>query len=174
MSGNDEAIWAQYIKGVKRLGQSETEEKKKQPVSLRPTVVDVGTCDEEAPAPLPPVSTGERFSSPVEASLDRRVERNLREGDVIIEARLDLHGLSEQAAHEKLLLFVETQARRGKRLLLVITGKGRNGESVLRTNFSRWCTEPVLARHIFALRQAAACHGGDGAWYMMLRRAPVR
>ncbi len=66
--------------------------------------------------------------------LDLRVERNMSLGDVVIEAKLDLHGQTEQAAYDAFSSFVETQQARGKRLLLVITGRGAEGASVLRAN----------------------------------------
>jgi len=81
-----------------------------------------------------------------------------------------LHGLRQQEAHELLQRFVATQAARGKRALLVITGKGASGKSVLRANFPRWCAEQPLAELILALRPAAPQHGGAGAWYVMLRK----
>ena len=105
--------------------------------------------------------------------LDLRVERNLSLGDVVIEARLDLHGQTEQAAYEKFREFVEAQHARGKRMLLVITGKGADGTSVLRANLPRWCDVTPFEDFVLAVRTAAPHHGGDGAYYVLLRKKGV-
>ncbi len=106
--------------------------------------------------------------------LDPHIERNLSLGDVVIEARLDLHGNTEQEAYERFREFVTAQALRGRRLLLVITGHGRMGESVLRQNLPRWCDAPPFEAWVLAVRTAAAHHGGDGAYYVLLRKQEKR
>lgn len=102
--------------------------------------------------------------------LDLRVERNLSLGDVVVEARLDLHGKTEESAHEALLSFVEKQQGLGRRLVLVITGKGKDKASPLRQNLPRWCDAPPLYDKINAVREAASHHGGEGAYYVLLRK----
>ena len=91
-------------------------------------------------------------------------------GDVVIEAKLDLHGQTEASAYDAFKEFVETQSKRGKRMLLVITGKGAGGESVLRANLPRWCDVPPFDNLVLAVRTAAQHHGGDGAYYILLRK----
>jgi len=102
--------------------------------------------------------------------LDRRTERALRHGEVAIEARLDLHGLTESEAYASLISFIPRAAREGKKWLLIITGKGREGRSVLRANFPRWCADKAMASLIVTLRQASPCHGGEGAFYVRLKK----
>jgi DNA-nicking Smr family endonuclease len=102
--------------------------------------------------------------------LDLRIERNLSLGDVVIEARIDLHGHTEQEAHEKLIDFLEAAYQRGRRVVLVITGKGVDNGSVLRQNMPRWCDVPPLSQIVLAIREAAAHHGGDGAYYVVIRK----
>lgn len=115
---------------------------------------------------------------------DRRKERAFRQGTVAVEARLDLHGLRRNEAQEALQRFVLRQAAAGKRTLLVITGKGvptppspyelmqsgANPRGVLRAYLPRWCAEPPLCGLIHTLRPAAPKHGGEGAFYLILRR----
>ncbi len=101
--------------------------------------------------------------------LERRRERAARQGGVSPEARLDLHGLTQAAAHQAVSGFISAQAQAGRRTVLVITGKGKDGEAVLRTGFLRWCAEVALAKDILAIRPAAPRHGGAGAWYVFLR-----
>lgn len=101
---------------------------------------------------------------------DRKVERRLRQGEVALEGKLDLHGKTQQEAFEALSRFVLAQDRLGHRCLLVVTGKGAQGSSVIRTNFPRWCALPPVAERLLALRQAAPAHGGQGAWYLLLKK----
>lgn len=179
MTESDDDIWALYAKGVQRLSaEKETPPPKKKKAAAPKTEPVFPTAWQEG-APLPPEPPKEETKkkeplpkiAPEKAEpLDIRIERNLSLGDVVIEARLDLHGLTEQAAHEELIAFIETQQARGRRLTLVITGRGRAGESVLRANLPRWCEVAPLAGKIQALRQAAPHHGGDGAYYVLLRK----
>jgi DNA-nicking Smr family endonuclease len=159
----DKTLWKQYAKGVHRLGEKETTDKKQQSEPKRNPVLRSEPPIEKTTQAVTPKAP------PTPVVLDKRVERNLRHGDVIIEARLDLHGQTLQEAHEKLIAFIQTQAKRDSRLLLVITGKGR-GESTLHADLPRWCETSPLMETILAVRPAAPQHGGDGAWYVMLRR----
>lgn len=97
-------------------------------------------------------------------------EKRLQQGALHVEARLDLHGMTQNAAHAALIRFVLAQARAGKRLLLVITGKGRQGEGVLKQYVPFWLDAAPLRGYLLAVRPALPRHGGDGALYLLLRR----
>lgn len=56
--------------------------------------------------------------------IDRRTRRRLSRGETEIDDRMDLHGLSIEAARVALRGFLATARTRGSRLVLVITGKG--------------------------------------------------
>jgi len=166
---SDEDVWKLYAKGVKRLGPHEEEQEGK-PSAPPPRE---GPPEKQEPLPVIieiPVQPQEPLD---QVALDNRVERNIKQGDVIIEARLDLHGKSFQEAHEALVDFIEAQARRGRRMLLVITGKGHSDKVSLRTDVPRWCAEMPLRAHILAVRPAAPNHGGEGAWYVVLKRQRI-
>jgi DNA-nicking Smr family endonuclease len=101
---------------------------------------------------------------------DRKSERRLREGDITLDARLDLHGMTQAEAHAALTDFMKAQAAAGARNLLIITGKGRNNEGVLRLQLTHWLETLPQAALIRDIRLAAPRHGGDGAFYVMLKR----
>jgi len=118
------------------------------------------------------------------AGLDRSSSEKLRRGKMIIEGRVDLHGLTRREAHTKLKGFLNTAHRAGKRCVLVITGKGSSIErtddapfmgggrkGVLREEVPRWLSEPALHRLVLDYRTAQPKHGGGGALYVLLRRA---
>jgi DNA-nicking Smr family endonuclease len=104
--------------------------------------------------------------------LDRRQALRLKRGQLEIEARLDLHGMTQAEAHRALSGFVARSHAAGKRTLLVVTGKGtREGTGVLRAAVPRWLAEPALRDRVLATAPAQPRDGGSGALYILLRRA---
>jgi len=120
------------------------------------------------PPYVPPVSRP-RVDMP--ARLDDATLKRLKKGALEIDARIDLHGMTETAAHGALLRFLDHSRRRGDRIVLVITGKGSIGGGVLRASVPRWLHEPVFSALIGGWRVAHRSHGGEGALYLRLRRA---
>lgn len=102
--------------------------------------------------------------------LDRRTLERMRRGALPIAARVDLHGLTQTEAHAVLDAFLARAAATGARLLLVITGKGSNGDGVLRRLVPRWIQAGAQARRVLRIEPAHARHGGGGALYVYLRR----
>jgi len=96
----------------------------------------------------------------------------VRKGKLPVEATLDLHGLRQADAHYALAGFVERCHRDGRRLVLVITGKGtmREDAGILRTQLPRWLNEPALRDKVLSLPPAQRRHGGEGAFYVFLKR----
>ena len=137
----------------------------------------------EPAAKPPPV----RAAAPVPlADFDRRTARRIAAGRIEIEARLDLHGERQSTAHGLLRQFLRDQQARGRRTVLVITGKGQRGaddeaarplmdsgggRGVLKRQVPLWLGEPDLRGVVLSYTQAAPRHGGDGALYVHLRRA---
>ncbi len=112
--------------------------------------------------------------------LDGRTSERLRRGLLEPEARLDLHGFTENAAHHALLVFLRGAQARGARLALVVTGKGApkhaeefgySPRGVLKTAVPRWLKEPQFANLVAATRWSHVRHGGEGALYVYLRKA---
>ena len=101
------------------------------------------------------------------AGIDGRTQRRLFRGDVPVDRRLDLHGLSAARAESRLTKFIETAANDGARCVLVITGKGAG---ILRGYVPEWLKRPPLSGLVLALAEARPIDGGDGALYVLLRR----
>ena len=129
-----------------------------------------------APAPPPPPALPE-LDPVMPAGLDRRTARRLKRGQLAAEARLDLHGRTQDQAHDALQGFIQESRMARRRCVLVITGKGsvasgRGG--VLRQMVPRWLNEPALRRHIIAITNAPQSSGGAGALYVLLKsREPL-
>lgn len=117
--------------------------------------------------------------------VDGRTEERLRKGQIEPDARLDLHGHTETAAHDALLNFLRGAEQRGHRMIIVVTGKGaerdpnapfdleldRKPRGLLKTLVPRWLAEPAFARFVAAVRQAHRRHGGEGALYVYMRKS---
>ncbi len=129
-----------------------------------------------SPAPPPPPVLPD-LDPAMPAGLDRRTARRLKRGQLAAEARLDLHGRTQDQAHDALQDFIQESRMARRRCVLVITGKGsvasgRGG--VLRQMVPRWLNEPALRRHIIAITNAPQSSGGAGALYVLLRsREPL-
>lgn len=78
--------------------------------------------------------------------------------------------MTASQAERRLARFVDQAARTGVRWVLVITGKGSEGEGVLRRLVPLWLKTPPLSGQILAISQARQADGGGGALYVMLRR----
>lgn len=96
-------------------------------------------------------------------------QRRIRRGQNEIDARLDLHGHTQDTAHRELIDFVLRQAALQARCVLVITGKGRLGTGILRARLFDWIADPSLRPVIAGYAAAHPRHGGAGATYIFLR-----
>jgi len=112
--------------------------------------------------------------------MDKKVYRNMQRGKLSPDARIDLHGMTLDRAHTALVRFVLTSQASGHRLLLVITGKGKHRDEggpipvrhgVLRHQVPQWLRLPPLTALVLQITPAHKSHGGDGAYYVYLRRS---
>ncbi len=133
----------------------------------------------------PPPTNGHAVPVPVPrkpTSLDKPIEpnlnRKLRRGQVPIDASVDLHGLRQDEAHAALCRFIAARHNRGDRTVLVITGMGlkKTGygqieqKGILRAMLPLWLSEKTLAPLVAGWETAAREHGGEGAFYVRLKR----
>jgi DNA-nicking Smr family endonuclease len=129
-----------------------------------------GKTAAKAPKPKSSSKPAPRRPGPPE---DLSGQRRIRRGQAEIDARLDLHGHTQDTAHRELAEFIVRQHGKGARCLLVITGKGRQGPGVLRARLAHWIADPDLRPMIAGFAAAHARHGGEGAVYIFLK-SPVR
>ena len=101
----------------------------------------------------------------------RRKRRIARERDPI-GARLDLHGLDQDRARGVLDRFLLRAWDEGYRAVLIITGKGVQGDGVLKRRTPEWLAAAHLAHIVAGISDAARHHGGEGALYVALKRKP--
>ena len=125
------------------------------------------------PVPLPQPTPAKPPSPPPLTPLGRRARQRVARGREPIDARMDLHGLTQAEAHAALSRFLHAASARGARLVLVITGKGGRGGSergVLRRQVPHWLALPDMRELVIGFEDAHIAHGGEGALYVRLRR----
>ena len=105
----------------------------------------------------------------------REIARRLHRGDYSIQAHVDLHGLTAEAAREGFEAFLKRAVTTGKRGILVIHGRGLSSpaEPVLKRKVVEWLTRGPWRKWIIAFSSARVCDGGAGATYVLLRERPV-
>lgn len=101
---------------------------------------------------------------------ERSGEKKVRRGKLAITARFDLHGHTQASASRALPDFLERQQADGTRCVLVITGKGKEGQGILRRNFLLWLESPPARRLVSGYAESHPKHGGAGAFYVFLRK----
>ena len=95
--------------------------------------------------------------------------RPARRGQLDVEARLDLHGHTQDTAFRELAGFLLSQRAIGARCVLIITGKGRRGGGVLRSRFLEWIGSAEIRPLLAGYSRAHVRHGGEGAFYLLLK-----
>ncbi|WP_299294791.1 Smr/MutS family protein [uncultured Tateyamaria sp.] len=126
---------------------------------------------------LTPSITDQVRAQPIQ--MDRKAFDQLKRGKLRPEGKLDLHGMTLDRAHPALTRFVLGAQSQGKRLVLVVTGKGKNRDDggpipvrhgVLRHQVPQWLSMQPLASAVLQVTPAHLRHGGGGAYYVYLRR----
>ncbi len=166
----DAALWEDVKKTVKRIAKEKAENELRIAAQKSPA-----PSLKSAPAGLEQKIAAKPQAPPASA-FDRVSLRKIKTGKLPVEDVLDLHGLRLDAAHHALEAFILTCAARGLKLVLVITGKGdrfvKSEGGVLRQSVPRWLKESGLARAVSGFTKAAQAHGGEGAFYVRLKKRP--
>jgi DNA-nicking Smr family endonuclease len=127
------------------------------------------------PMASPPLPSPGKSVIPPLVSLGRRERTRLSRGRDEIDARLDLHGMTQIRAHHALLGFLQRAHSGGMTFVLVITGKGKVGSAeqergVLRRQVPHWLSQPEFRALVVGFEEAHVGHGGEGALYVRVRR----
>ena len=178
-SEEDRALWARVTRSVTPLrkpsapavaGRAAPSTPHKSPAkaSARTAAVTHAAAIKPSPAPAPL------------APLDRRLKSRLKRGTQAIDARIDLHGMTQSEAHAALIRFLRRVQRDGARFALVITGKGVRGAGddreggVLRRQVPLWLRLPEFRPYVIGFEAAHVGHGGEGALYLRIRKSGDR
>jgi DNA-nicking Smr family endonuclease len=173
LSEEERALWESVARQVKplrkkpRVGKAAMAPAAEPPA--RPEASPRPIASAQAPKPSRPVA-------PPLAPLGRRERSKLSRGRNEIDARLDLHGMTQSRAHRMLFGFLQQAHHDGHTFVLVITGKGKAGggeaeRGVLRRQVPQWLSLPEFRSLVVGFEQAHIGHGGEGALYVRVRRA---
>ncbi len=178
ISDEERALWQMIAKTAVPLKRRRKSEPKPAPVPPEKAAPKLAKPKTKAPPPKAPAPVASPPVRPHELThghavgIDKRQAERFRRGKTPIEGKIDLHGRTQQEAHDDLHHFLARAHAASKRMVLVITGKGITGakSGVLRENVPRWLNEPSLRRHVLAFDYAEPQHGGQGALYVLLKR----
>jgi DNA-nicking Smr family endonuclease len=177
LSEEERALWESVARQVKPLRK-----KPRLGKAARKATAAIETEPPNRPAPSPrPISSHQspkpsKPAMPPLAPLGRRERSKHSRGRSEIDARLDLHGMTQSRAHRALLGFLHNAHRDGHTFVLVITGKGKVGggeaeRGVLRRQVPQWLSSPECRALVVGFEEAHIGHGGEGALYVRIRRA---
>lgn len=153
-------LWGHVTATVRPLPGRVSPKAKPPPVEAAPA---------HLPLPKPPAAGKPRPVKPPEAIEPGRHKRIVRGHDPL-DARIDLHGLTHDRARSALESYLMRVWDEGCREVLVITGKGTQGDGVLRRFTPEWLAAPPLRAIVAGVSQASRRHGGEGALYVALKR----
>lgn len=139
-------------------------------ISVKPRAANVN------PVFLPEISTPKAvkqldpLSSGAMIGVDRRTMEKLKKGKLPVDRIVDMHGQNQEQACDALWNAIRTAYETDQRVLLVITGKGQRGDGILRTRLPVWLNDEAVRPFILAFTRATPKDGGDGAFYLLLKR----
>jgi DNA-nicking Smr family endonuclease len=193
LTPKEERMWGRVAKSVRAIPE---EEKRHLVFKEETSVPEPGKKAEKSPAKKPydrPRATATElekllggYSDPLTPSkslpnltkkqtlsglpADRSQEKRVRRGKLPLGATLDLHGHTQATGRKALLAFVTLQRSLGETSVIVVTGKGRAGGGILKTRLIEWISEPDIRPHVSGYSRANQKHGGEGAFYLFLKR----
>ena len=180
LSEDERALWESVAKQAKPLRKKSRAAKVDAIPAIEATPSTVRSAvkrlrNESVTPPSQPAKVTRPPVPPPLAPLGRRERTHLSRGKIEIDARLDLHGMTQARAHRALLHFLQRASSDGLRFVLVVTGKGRtvgpeSERGVLRRQVPEWLGLPEFRTLIVGFEQAHIGHGGAGALYVRVRR----
>ena len=192
LSPEERALWDRVASSAEPLDKRVRA--KPAPNAKAPPAPAVPTPAPRTADPLPSFRVGERANgrprddllppladrlTAAPLRMDAKANKRMSRGKLEPEGRIDLHGMTLAQAHQALAAFVLSSVAQGRRLVLVITGKGRARDEgapmpvrdgALRHEVPHWLSLPPLTQAVLQIVPAHRRHGGAGAYYVYLRR----
>ncbi len=169
---DDKDLWRRVTEDTKPLPGRRPPPREDGPKPETPGLTRKPRAAPAMPRPAePPAPRRPELAAGALADVDKRTADRLKRGKLEIEGRLDLHGMTEEAARRAVGGFLADSQDAGKRCVLIITGKGPGPEGgVLRQALPQWLNLPNNRARLVAFAPAQPRHGGHGAVYLLLKR----
>ncbi|MFN3714966.1 MAG: DNA endonuclease SmrA [Alcanivoracaceae bacterium] len=179
MSQQDDELFAREMQGVRRLPDSPVSVA---PVKQAPSLAQLArrqAADQETRSLREPLSLPEQVPEvgPHDIvglrknGVQEGVYRKLRLGKYDPQSRLDLHRVTLRDARIQVIAFLNDACAHGLRTVLITHGKGYHSVTPgrLKSYVVHWLEEWDL---VLAYHSAKPWHGGAGATYVLIRKAP--
>jgi DNA-nicking Smr family endonuclease len=187
LSDEERALWSGYARSItplRRWTESDTSPNNKSSRDESSNATAKTPASPGKPVPLGSTRSIRLNPEPPAAKplplapLGRRLKQRVARGRDPIDARIDLHGMTQLEAHAALLRFLRQARVQGARMALIVTGKGSRGNDVefgsgrgiLKRQVPMWLSLPEFRQLIVGFEDAHIGHGGQGALYVRLRR----
>jgi DNA-nicking Smr family endonuclease len=175
LSEEERALWESVAKQTKPLRKKHRAAKAHADPSPAETPIPAKSVAPPKSLPSAKIPQSPRPAPPPLAPLGRRERSQLSRGRKEIDARIDLHGMTQTRAHRALAGFLQRAHSDGLTFVLVITGKGKMGSEsergVLRRQVPQWLSLPEFRSLVVGFEEAHIGHGGEGALYVRIRRS---
>jgi DNA-nicking Smr family endonuclease len=194
LSAEDRDLWRRYTRTADALDKARGQRPEGEATSSRPVersapdppaakrpaepfTLGVRARSRNSTHSLAPTVSEQMAAAPLR--MDARTHKRMKAGKLRPEGKIDLHGLTLAQAQPALTRFVLQAQGQGKRLILVVTGKGKSKPSdtvmpnrlgVLKHQVPMWLSMPPLAPAVLQVTEASRAHGGTGAYYVYLKR----
>ena len=180
LSDDEKELWKEFSRSTKPLPHQNKKTQQRTP-EIKKRINPVDLKDQEQYLMGAQKTSAHLKKTPAlpMLSMDYKLHTKMRQGKIRPEAKLDLHGLNLSQAQPILTKFVLEAHGKGLRLILIITGKGRNTEDhdiipkrkgILKANVPNWLAMVPLSSKILQITNAHVKHGGGGAFYVYLRK----
>ena len=182
MNKKDDQIFFKYTQGVKPINRKNKIKKdiKKTPKNIIKQLQKIKKLETTKEKKTEKITNSEYLFEIGKAN------KMLRKGQVFIDKKIDFHGKILSQAEDEFQKTVIESYKHKKRCLLFVTGKGLHKQKNLfddslkkspklfygkiREAFLEWVKKPELAKYILTTEKASFAHGGDGAFYVYLRK----
>jgi DNA-nicking Smr family endonuclease len=175
LSDEERALWHGFARSITPLRQSVKPIKAAAATAAEPSHAGDVAAPRTQPRPIAPRAPHAAKPLPL-APLGRRLKQRVARGREPIDARVDLHGMTQSEAHAELVRFLRRAQDDGARMVLIVTGKGSRARDpgmdrgVLRRQVPMWLALPEFRPLVIGFEDAHVSHGGQGALYVRLRR----
>ena len=180
LTRDEEDLWSLVARTVRPLRPTPQARKLPTELGKKTPIRDTPRPAKNRTATDPKVAMpGQRPAGPPALSpIMRKEKQKLVRRHETIDARIDLHGMTQTEAHAALRSLLQRSQANGAKFVLVITGKGLpnpsiNERGVLRRQVPLWLALPEFRRYVAGFGVAHPGHGGEGALYVRLRKAKI-